>query len=53
MSDSEEKPETSQDTPNTNDPDFDIPAPDLEYVQNGYKPDIDKNTTIIHEKRGK
>ena len=53
MSDPKEKPETTQDTPSTDDPDFDITAPDIEYVQNDYKPDIDKKSTIIHEKREK
>lgn len=53
MSDPKEKPETTQDTPSTDDPDFDITAPDIEYVQNDYKPDIDKKSTIIYEEEKK
>lgn len=53
MSDPKEKPETTQDTPGSDDPDFDITAPDIEYVQNDYKPDIDKKSIIIHEERKK
>ena len=51
MTDPKEKPESGQSEPNTSGPDFDVAPPDIEYVQNDYKPELDKRSEILNEKK--
>lgn len=53
MPENNEKPETTQEKPNTDAPDFDSIPPDIEYVQNDYKPDLEHKDKPLYEKRNK
>ena len=53
MTETEEKPDSGQNKPEVSGPDFDVAPPDIEYVQNDYKPDVVKRGELLNEKKGK
>lgn len=54
MPENNERPETNQERPTSSDsPDFEVKPPEVQYVQNGYNPDLERRNNPLYEKRNK